>query len=90
MNEKMRKTLYLQPWIIQILDFEGEKYDGPGIVAMAAIYNFSLKKIIEKKAILREYRAKEIEFAYLDESAAAQKSEVPLHIQKKSKTSRFG
>lgn len=40
MKNKTKKNLYLPNWIIQILDAEGKRYDGPGVVAAAAVYFF--------------------------------------------------
>ncbi|HEG42828.1 MAG TPA: hypothetical protein ENH94_02150 [Phycisphaerales bacterium] len=67
MNEKKRKTLYLPAFVCEELDVEGEKYDGPGVVASAAINAFCTMPDAEKKIVLQNYRAKEIEFAYADE-----------------------
>ncbi|HUS74330.1 MAG TPA: hypothetical protein VMY06_14825 [Sedimentisphaerales bacterium] len=33
MLKKVRKTLYLPAFVAQLLDKEGEIYDGPGVVA---------------------------------------------------------
>jgi len=33
MNVKIKNTLYIPDWIAEILDAEGEKYEGPGTVA---------------------------------------------------------
>ena len=68
MNKKLRKTLYLPSWLCLILDDESNKYDGPGVVAAAAIYHFSTRNKRDKVNLLSEYRAKEILFAYEDES----------------------
>jgi len=90
MSEKLRKTLYLPPWINEILDFEGNKYDGPGVVAAAAIHHFSIQNIKDKKAMLKEYRSKEIEIAYKDESAAAQILAEPEYSGRAHKSSKSG
>jgi len=90
MRKKSNKTLYLPPWIIEVLDFEGDKYDGPGVVAAAAIHNFSIQKIKEKKAMLKEYMSKEIEIAYNDESAAAQILAEPGYSGRARKSSGSG
>jgi len=64
MNKKVRKTLYLPEWITLILDNEGEKYDGPGVVAAAAINAFDEMDKTNKKSKLKSFRDKEIEIAY--------------------------
>jgi len=90
MAKKSNKTLYLPPWIIEILDFEGEKYDGPGVVAAAAIHHFSLQKRPEKKAILKEYRSKEVDYAYQDENAASKILAEPGYNSMGHKSSKSG
>lgn len=67
MNEKKRKTLYLPAFVCEELDVEGEKYDGPGVVASAAINAFCALSDTKKKVALQNYRTKEIELAYADE-----------------------
>lgn len=67
MTEKKRKTLYLPGFVCEELDVEGEKYDGPGVVASAAINAFCAMSDDKKKLALQNYRTKEIELAYADE-----------------------
>lgn len=38
MTKKIKKTLYLPEWLVEILDREAELYDGSGTVASTAIY----------------------------------------------------
>lgn len=90
MAQKERKTLYLPPWISEILDFEGEKYDGPGIVAASAIHYFSIQNTKNKKNILKEYRSKEIENAYKDETVAAQTLSEPGYNERAHKSLKSG
>lgn len=69
MSEKIRKTLYLPDWIANLLDKEGAKYDGPGVVASSAIMAFCLMKDSEKVKVIQSYRNKEVEKAYFDTQA---------------------
>jgi len=64
MSKKIRKTLYLPEWLADILDLEGEAYDGPGVVASASIQSFSEMDKKNKIATLKNFRSKEIEIAY--------------------------
>jgi hypothetical protein len=66
MSEKIKKTLYMPDWTVELLDKEGEKYDGPGVVVSAAILAFCTKPEDERVKILKEYRAEEIVHAYHD------------------------
>jgi hypothetical protein len=66
MMEKGRKTLYLPAWVIDLLDKEGEKYDGPGVVAAVAITAFCLMKNGEKVKVIQDYRTEEVKRAYSD------------------------
>ena len=90
MNKKFRKTLYLPQWLGDILDAEGESYDGPGVVAAAAIYYFSTRKTKEKVNMLRDFRAHEILSAYSDEADAESKSKSPQRTQKKHGRTKLG
>jgi len=86
MEKKIRKTLYLPEWVGNLLDVEGEKYGGPGIVASAAISSFALLSDNEKKRILQNYRNKEIEIAYSKDAAdivAASGADVSKKKQKR-------
>lgn len=67
MSEKIRKTLYLPQWLVEILDSEGEIYDGPGVVAAASIHNFSKMKKKNKISVLENFRSHEIQKAYLED-----------------------
>lgn len=64
MNEKNKKTLYLPDWVIGLLDKEGVKYDGPGVVAAASINAFCKLSSQEKIRVLQEFRKSEISLAY--------------------------
>lgn len=73
MQEKIKKTLYIPPWIGQLLDTEGERYDGPGVVAAAAIYGFCALDHDAQIAALAAFREREIKEVYAqnnDEAAA--------------------
>jgi len=98
MAQKERKTLYLPSWIVEILDIEGEKYDGPGVVVASMIYAFSVKNRKEKIKVLQDYRANEITMAYddvvveaiLDDISAAKPRAKKKDIQKVRKSSKSG
>lgn len=75
--EKIRKTLYLPEWLEQILTSEGDKYDGPGVVAAAAINGFNELNDENKKLMLKRFRDKEIEIAYApNETTSANSDEL--------------
>ena len=75
MTEKIRKTLYLPDWIVEKLDSEGEKYDGPGVFAAAAIWMFCKLPDNEKVKCYEDFRKKEIANALQVASEAAQKDD---------------
>jgi len=64
MNVKIKKTLYIPDWIAELLDAEGEKYEGPGTVASAAIMFFCQLKEKDKIKALKAYKEREIQRAY--------------------------
>lgn len=66
MVEKIKKCLYLPDWVADLLDKEGETYEGPGVVASAAITAFCGLKKNEKMKIIQNYRTEEVKRAYLD------------------------
>lgn len=66
MVEKIKKCLYLPDWVADLLDKEGETYDGPGVVASAAITAFCGLKKNEKMKIVQNYRTQEVKRAYQD------------------------
>ena len=59
MAEKIKKSLYVPDWIVEVLDREGENYDGPGVVAATSIHSFCSMPEKAKKEALKKYRAKE-------------------------------
>lgn len=62
--EKINKNLYLPTWICEMLDIEGDRYDGPGVVAAASINAFcSLDQDAQIEA-LEAFRGREIKEAY--------------------------
>lgn len=69
MSQKLRKTLYLPEWVAELLDNEGQKYDGPGVVASAAITAFCSMKDKEKVRTIQNYRNEEVKRAYFDTQA---------------------
>ena len=89
MNKKIRKTLYLPEWLADILDSEGEAYDGPGVVAAASIHSFSKMDKKNKISTLRNFRSKEIEIAYgsdlNDEDNKIQELEEPERLPRQRK-----
>jgi len=74
--KKSRKTLYLADFVIDLLDKEGALYDGPGVVAAAAIYQFSNLTQKGKVDSMNAFRNAEINLAYADEDKAIAKSVV--------------
>lgn len=66
MQEKIKKTLYIPPWTGRLLDDEGERYDGPGVVAAAAIYNFCTLDHDAQIAALEAFRSQEIKLVYAE------------------------
>jgi hypothetical protein len=86
MAEKIRKTLYLPVWVCDLIDREGNIYDGPGVVAAAAIHYFAGLSVAQKKRVMEAYRRAEIENAYADEvvddaeaDAALKQKQTPGH-----------
>jgi len=63
-NEKIKKSLYLPAWIVEMLNSEGEIYDGPGVVTGAAILALCDSPQDEKTKIIQRYREKEVSEAY--------------------------
>lgn len=84
MSEKIRKTLYLPGWIAQLLDNEGNRTDGPGFIAAAALFNFCNSTNKGKKEILNRYKTAEIERDYSEDNTESKKE--PENIDKKSLT----
>ena len=74
MVEKVKKTLYLPAWVADLLDTEGENYDGPGVVAAAAITAFCSMKNNEKVKVTQNYRTEEVKRAYLDTGAIVERT----------------
>ena len=62
--EKNKKTLYLPQWLISLLDAEGERIDGPGVVVGAAVFAFCEAAPEEKAKLLERFRQVEIQHAY--------------------------
>ena len=90
-DDKGNKNLYLWTWVARLLDAEGEDYDGPGVVAGAAIYHFSQQTIGRKKKILQQYRNEEVKRAYDDKdtkSLAEQDHSAALRAVAKSECKR--
>jgi hypothetical protein len=87
MTEKIRKTLYLPDWVCEILDREGEAYDGPGVVAAAAITAFCEMQPDSKVEKLERYRSREIKAAYSAE-AIVDDAEVDTSEKKRSRHHR--
>ena len=67
MQEKMTKSVFIPLWVNAILDFEGDRYDGPGNVVSAAVFHFSNKSRRDKIKAIQQFRAKEVEMAYLED-----------------------
>ena len=64
MTEKIKKTLYLPEWIVELLIAEEDSSGGQGIAAAAAIYDFCRKERLSKKKILQEFAVQDIESTY--------------------------
>ena len=58
--------MFLPDWVVALLDAEGKFYDGPGVVASAAIAAFCSMDKAGKIAALKRFREVEIKAAYLD------------------------
>ncbi len=61
---KLNKNLYLPVWIIEMLDVEGDRYGGPGVVAATAINAFCKANNTQKRTMLRTFRQAEIDRIY--------------------------
>ena len=99
MQEKITKSVYIPLWINEILDLEGDKYDGPGMVVSAAVFDFSKKKRSDKIKAIQRFRSKEVEMAYFedvdfwaifDEIVASRKSRQDASKVQKSKQLKSG
>lgn len=73
MAKKIKKTLYIPDWIADLVDTEGEKYDGPGVVTAAAIWMFGKLPDKDKAKCYEDFRKEEISTALQVSSEAAQK-----------------
>lgn len=78
-NEKIRKTLYLPNWIAELLDSEGERGNGPGVIAAAAISLFCRLSDKDKIAALKTYQEEEIEKSYAPNANHKTQSRQQLH-----------
>ncbi len=92
MNKKIKKNLLLPEWLADQLDFAGDLYGGPGVVAAASILSFCKMSKTKKKETLKNYRENEIEYAYAeeDETAAASPSKAGKHTRKGLGPSKVG
>ena len=63
-EKKLRKTLYLPVWVVDLLDCEGKLAGGPGDIAGAAIMAFCDCPPEIKADILMCYSNREIKSAY--------------------------
>ena len=61
---KTNKNLFLPPWVIELLDSEGERYGGPGEIAAIAIFNFCSLNDLAKKEAIKKYRDEEADRVY--------------------------
>jgi len=64
MSKKIKKNLFLPDWIAEIIDREGAKTDGAGVVVSAAVYNFNRMPPNKKIETLQAYTAEELKKAY--------------------------
>jgi hypothetical protein len=77
----------LPNWIADLLDKEGDNYDGPGVVAAAAIAKFCQMKNNEKIKAIQDYRNEEIKRAYSETKELV--SDVALDESKEKKQTRL-
>lgn len=70
-KKKVKKNFQVPEWIAEKLDLEGERYDGPGVVAATAINAFCRASDAQKKAMLKDFRQSEIDHAYSAEAIVA-------------------
>jgi len=60
----MNKNLYIYRWLVDMLDTDGERYGGPGVVVSTAINAFCNATDEQKRAMLKNFREAEINHAY--------------------------
>lgn len=61
-EKKVKKTVYLATWLVDMLDYEGERCNGPGEVVGAAVLGFILASDAVKTEMLvrlREFEARD-------------------------------
>lgn len=56
-GKKINKNLFLPEWLIPLLDMEGERFGGPGIVASAAIYHLLALPVKDRIAAVDAFHA---------------------------------
>jgi hypothetical protein len=66
MSNKIRKTLYLPPWINDYIDAEGKHSDGLNTLVGASIWAYAKLTSKEKLAVLKAYKEIEIEKIFAD------------------------
>jgi len=72
MSKKIRKTIYIPHWVSEMLDAEGQVYDGPGVVVSAAIHHFCSLNAKQKIEIIQQFRSEEVRRAYGTHSPEAE------------------
>ena len=68
-SQKIGKNFALPRWVIELLEIEASRYDGPGVVSAAAIYLFHRLSDEDQAEALQAYHARQIEVAQGDHSA---------------------
>jgi len=63
-TEKIKKGIFLPKWVSDILDQEGELYDGTSVVCSAMVFYFSQCTKEQKAQIMQQYRLREVMEAY--------------------------
>ena len=63
-SEKTKKNLFLPTWVCEVLDKEGERVGGPGLIAGAAIMAFCSSSPKDRAEMIEKYHKREISEAY--------------------------
>ncbi len=61
---KTRKTLYLPQWLVDLLDAEADRVDGPGKIVSASTLHFLESAESERIDMITRFRAKDLIVAY--------------------------
>lgn len=61
---KLKKNLFIEDWLVKMMDVEALQAGGQGELASAAIYNFCTAPKEHKAQMLLDYRKKEVSMSY--------------------------